>query len=186
MVTPADSRYRVPKATPARAANAANTAPNAQDLLGQAMRSLRREHEPAAALDILARHTALFPQSPLSGERTQLEIEALLALKRNPEALLRLDAMELGRIPLGAERLVVRGELRCQARRWSEAAADFDQALTHVSVDAPWHERALWGRAMARAHGGDRLGSRADMRLYLQTYPQGRFSAEARRLTDQP
>jgi hypothetical protein len=183
MVTSADSRSRIPKATPATA----TPAPNAQDMLGQALRSLRRQHDPAAALDILAKHATLFPQSPLAGERTQLEVEALLALGRYPEALLRLDGLALDKIPRGAERHVVRGELRAQARRWSEAAVDFDEALATFKGSSPWQERALWGRAMARAHSGDRLGSAADMRLYLQTHPHGRFAAEATRLlADQP
>lgn len=179
MVAPEDAYRRVPRTT-------ASPAPNAQDLLGQAMRSLRRQHDPAAALDILARHAALFPQNPLAGERTQLEVEALLALGRYPEALLRLDGMDLAKIPRTAERLVVRGELRAQARRWNEAAADFEQALSYLKGSSPWHERALWGRATSRAQAGDRVGARADMRLYLQTYPQGRFAAQATRLTDQP
>jgi tetratricopeptide (TPR) repeat protein len=182
MVTPEDSYRRIARPT----ASPANPAPNAQDLLGQAMRSLRLQHDPASALAILARHAALFPQSPLAGERTQLEVESLLSLGRYPEALLRLDGMDLTKIPRTAERLVVRGELRAQARRWNEAAADFDQALTHFKGSSPWHERALWGRATTRAHAGDRDGSRADMRLYLQVYPQGRFAAEATRLTDPP
>ncbi len=183
LVTPPDPPSRIAKATPATAARA----PDAQDMLGQAMRSLRRQHDPAAALDVLARHAALFPQSPLAGERTQLEVEALLALGRNPEALLRLDRLALDKTPHAAERHVVRGELRAQVRRWGEAAADFDQALATAKASSPWHERALWGRAMARVNAGDRLGSRADMRLYLQSYPHGRFASEAaRRLADQP
>lgn len=181
MVMPTEARPRVPKTTPASTA-----APNPQDLLGQAMRSLRHQHDPAAALDILTRHAALFPRSPLGGERNLLEVEALLALGRYPEALLRLDGMDLGKVPRSAERLVVRGELRAQAHRWNQAAADFDQALAHLHGLSPWHERALWGRATARAHFGDRGGSRTDMRLYLQTYPQGRFSAEAARLAEHP
>jgi hypothetical protein len=184
MVEPAEAAHRMPKALPASATSAA---PNAQDLLGQAMRSLRGQHDPTTALDILARHAALFPQSPLASERIQLEVEALLALGRYPEALLRLDGMALDRIPHGGERYVVRGELRARAQRWNEAAADFDQALARVREGTGLHERALWGRATARAHLGDGSGSRTDTRLYLQSYPHGRFAAEAARLsTDQP
>jgi hypothetical protein len=172
MSTPARSTVRA--ASPA--------ATKGQDLLDQALRSLRSQHDPRTALDLLARHAAQFPQSPLASERSQLEVEALLALGRHDEALLRLDGMSLGNIPRRAERHVVRGELRARARRWGEAGADFDQALAHVMGISIWHERALWGRAMVRSHAGDKTGARADLQLYLQTYPQGRFAPEAARV----
>jgi hypothetical protein len=184
MVTPLDSRLRAARSTPD---NVPDFAPSAQDLLGQAMRRLRHDHDAAGALTILARHAGLFPDSPLAGERTQLEVEALLALGRAPEALTRLDGMDLDNIPRAAERHVVRGELRAKARRWVDAEADFDQALVQVKTASSWHERALWGRAMARSHSGDASGSRADVRLYLQSYPQGLFATQAvRLLADHP
>ncbi|HEX7597992.1 MAG TPA: hypothetical protein VF518_07240, partial [Polyangia bacterium] len=120
--------------------------------------------------------------SPLASERSQLEVEALLALGRHDEALLRLDGMSLGDTPRSAERHVVRGELRARARRWGEAGADFDQALAHVKGISIWHERALWGRAMVRLQAADKTDARADLQLYLQTYPKGRFSRDAARL----
>jgi tetratricopeptide (TPR) repeat protein len=151
-------------------------------MLGQALRSLRNEHDPASALDVLARHAALFPQSPLASERSVLEVEALLALGRRDEALLRLDGMSLDNTPRSAERHVVRGELRARAQRWREAAADFDQALAHASGTSAWQERALWGRAVARMRVGDEVAARADLQLYLGLYPTGRFASEAARL----
>ena len=176
-------------ASPARASRitqAMAPAPkaNGQAMLGQALRSLRSDHDPLAALDALARHAALFPHSSLASERSALEVEALLALGRRDEALARLDGMALDNTPRSAERHVVRGELRARAQRWREAAADFDQALAHASGTSAWQERALWGRAAARMHDGDSTGARADWRLYLQTYPAGRFASEAARLLE--
>ena len=155
-------------------------------MLGRALRSLRNDHDPVAALDILARHAALFPQSPLVSERAVLEVEALLALGRRDEALVRLDGMSLDNTPRSAERYVVRGELRSRAQRWREAGADFDRVVAGGRGTPAWQERALWGRAVARTHAGDQAGARADLQLYLQRYPTGRFAAEAARLLAAP
>jgi len=181
MLAPAASPARVSRLTPAPA-SAPKAATSGQAMLGQALRSLRNEHDPASALDVLARHAALFPQSPLASERSVLEVEALLALGRRDEALLRLDGMSLDNTPRSAERHVVRGELRARAQRWREAAADFDQALAHASGTSAWQERALWGRAVARMRVGDEVAARADLQLYLGLYPTGRFASEAARL----
>jgi tetratricopeptide (TPR) repeat protein len=153
-------------------------------MLGQALRSLRNDHDPAAALDTLARHAALFPRSSLASERSVLEVEALLALGRRDEALARLDGMSLDNTPRSAEHHVVRGELRARAERWREAGADFDLALARGRGTSPWQERALWGRAVTRTQAGDQAGARADLQLYLQIYPTGRFASEAARLLE--
>lgn len=181
MSAPAPSPARSSHATPAPAF-APGTATNGQAMLGQALRSLRSDHDPVAALDILARHAALFPHSPLASERSVLEVEALLALGRRDEALARLDGMSLDNTPRSAERHVLRGELRARAQRWREAAADFDQVLEHGKGTSVWQERALWGRAVARTHAGNQAGARADLHTYLQLYPTGRFASEAARL----
>jgi tetratricopeptide (TPR) repeat protein len=178
MLAPTDSLARASHGTPAPAPKAAN----GQTMLGQALRSLRNDHDPLLALDTLARHAALFPHSPLASERSMLEVEALLALGRHEEALARLDGMSLDNTPRSAERHVMRGELRARAQRWHEAAADFDQALASGSGSPAWQERALWGRAIARTHTGDPAGARADLQLYLGRYPKGRFASEATRL----
>ena len=168
------------------AAPAAATPLDGQAMLGQALRRLRNEHDPAGALDILTRHASSFPQSPLTSERSVLEVEALLALGRRDEALLRLDRMSLDNTPRSAERYVVRGELRARAQRWSEAGVDFDQALARGKGNPVWQERALWGRAATRTHTGDQAGARADLQIYLQLYPTGRFAPEAERLLAAP
>jgi len=188
MLAPATTSPRAARAshiTPVTApppATGAAASLNGQAMLGKALRSLRTDRDPAGALAILARHEAQFPQSPLASERSVLEVEALLALGRNDEALLRLDRMSLDYTPRSAERYVVRGELRARAQRWREAGADFDQALAHGRGTSLWQERALWGRAVTRTRAGDQTGARADLQLYLQIYPTGRFASEAARL----
>jgi len=182
MVSPDSAGREALVARSSRVAPAPASASNGQAILGQAINSLRNNHDAAGALDILTRHAALFPHSPLAAERSVLEIEALLALGRRDEALARLDGMSLDNTPRGAERHVVRGELRARAQRWRDAIADFDQALTHANGTKAWQERALWGRAVARARAGDEAAARADLQTYLRLYPKGRFASEAARL----
>jgi len=184
MLAPAGAGQKVltVRASPATPASVPSAAADPQAMLGQALRSLRADHDATGALEILDRHAALFPRSPLSSERSVLEVEALLALGRRDEALIRLDGMSFDNIPRSAERHVVRGELRARARRWGEAVADFDQALAHAGGTRVWQERALWGRAVARARAGDVAAARGDLQSYLQLYPTGRFASEAARL----
>jgi tetratricopeptide (TPR) repeat protein len=150
-----------------------------QALFGQALRKLRAENDAAAALALLREHGKAYPASALGGERSALEVEALLALKRDRDALALLDGMALEALPRSGERLVVRGELRAAAKRWREAESDFDRALARVSGSPDWHERALWGRGVARLRQNERDGGMADITRYRDTYPRGRFAAEA-------
>jgi hypothetical protein len=154
-----------------------------QALFGQAMRRLRTENDPSRALWALEEHARTYPHSPFAGERTALEIEALLALHRDRDALGLLDSAPLDQLPRSGERLVVRGELRAAARRWAEASADFDRALSRTSGSPAWHERALWGRGVARIRLGEREAGMADIEHYLDSYPNGRFAAEANRFS---
>jgi hypothetical protein len=172
-------------ATIAKPVAAATPAPRAplgdQALFGQAMRKLRMEKDPAAALSALQEHARVYPRSSLGGERGALEVEALLALHRDRDALARLDTMALDELPRSGERFVVRGELRAAAHRWLEASADFDRALSRVSGSPAWYERALWGRGAARLRCGEREAGMADIEGYLDKYPNGRFATEAAR-----
>jgi hypothetical protein len=166
----------------AAAALALRPAPSDQAMFGQAMRKLRVENDPSAALSALQEHARTYPRSSLGGERGALEVEALLALHRDRDALARLDVMALDELPRSGERFVVRGELRAAARRWLEASADFDRALAAVSGSPTWHERALWGRGAARLRCGEREAGMVDMERYLDKYPHGRFAAAVAKL----
>jgi hypothetical protein len=167
---------------PAQHPLAKKTVPSDQVLFGLAMRELRWEHDPSAAFATLEEHEREYPKSALRGERTELEVEALLALHRDAEALGRLDAMSLDELPRSGERFVLRGELRASVRRWQDATTDFDQALARVSGAPAWHERALWGRGVTRLRCGEREAGLADIEAYRDHYPHGRFAAEAGKL----
>ena len=157
-----------------------------QALFGQALRKLRSDNDPKAALAALREHVRVYPKSAFAGERTVLEVEALLALHRDREALALLDGMALDDLPRSGERLVVRGELRAAAKRWPEAGADFERALARVSGSPAWHERALWGRGVSRLRLGEREAGLADIERYRALYPKGRFAAEAARFFPGP
>lgn len=150
-------------------------------LFGQALRKLRNEKDPEAALSALDDHARAYPRSALAGERNALQVEALLALHRDREALAKLDGMVLEELPRSGERFVVRGELRAAARRWQDARADFEHALSRVSGSPAWHERALWGRGVSRLRCGDQEEGMADIERYRDLYPKGRFAGEASR-----
>ncbi len=185
-------RHDVRSATPAVAPSPPVTAPIATTvasdpaLFGQALRKLRNDNDPAAALVALQQHAQTYPRSSFSGERSAIEVEALLALHRDREALQKLDGMRLENLPRSGERLVVRGELRAAAKRWADAKEDFDRALSRVTGSPIWHERALWGRGVARLRCGDREAGMEDIERYHDLYPKGRFAAEASRFFPNP
>jgi hypothetical protein len=178
-VPPAPAAPAVAATRPVAVAPMTRTVLGDQAMFGQAMRKLRMENNPEVALKVLQEHAQFYPRSSLGGERSALEVEALLALHRDRDALARLDSMALDELPRSGERFVVRGELRAAARRWLEASADFDQALTRVTGSPAWHERALWGRGAARLRCGEREAGMADLERYLDKYPSGRFAGQA-------
>ena len=154
-------------------------------LLGDVLKSLRKERDPRAALALLEDHARRFPSTALAPEAAMLRVEALLGLGRSAEALSELDHLSLGSMPNPDERLVLRGELRAATGRWREAREDFETSLSALAAagmapksrDAS--ERALWGRATARSHLGDEAGARADLASYLRAFPSGRFATQA-------
>jgi len=179
----ARSQNAAPTSTPAVAPVPQPAKSVASDpvLFGQALRRLRNENDPSAALAALQLHAQAYPHSAFSGERSALEVEALLALHRDREALQKLDGMSLENLPRSGERFVLRGELRAAARRWLDAKEDFEHALSRVSGSPSWHDRALWGRGVARLRCGERQAGMDDIERYHDLYPKGRFAAEAGR-----
>jgi Tetratricopeptide repeat len=156
-----------------------------QALLGDVLKALRKQRDPRSALALLDDYARRFPGTVLAPEAAMLRAEALLGLGRPSEALSQLDGLALGSMPNQDERFVLRGELRAAVGRWQSARDDFETLLStgvFPGVDAKTRdvsERALWGRASARSHLGDDAGARADLALYLRTFPSGRFATQA-------
>jgi len=119
-----------------------------------------------------------FPDGTLELESEVARLDAFLALGRHTEALRLLDTLPIDRIGRGAELRVVRAELRARESP-AGAAKDFDLALA-VPLSGALEERALFGRAVSRLHGGNRAGAEADLYRYLERHPNGRFAKEAR------
>jgi tetratricopeptide (TPR) repeat protein len=170
--------------------------PAEQALIATALRSLRTSNEPEAALAALDDYRRRFPGGELAPEADRLRAEALLLLGRKATLREELDRTLTAETSASDERVVLRGELRAATGRWQAALADFD-AVVRAHPAGSSHgmeindrrlrerlERALWGRASARSHVGDDAGARADLREYLERFPDGRFAAQAGRLLD--
>jgi hypothetical protein len=189
---PAPGTTKVPAPSGLAAPGTATEPPAASEdgeaaLMARAFRSLRGEHDPAGALSLLDTHASRFPAGRLAAEASLARVEALLALGRRGEALAVLDRDAGGRGLVagsaagerGRERALLRGELRAEAGRCTEAIADF-AAADH---DAPAEivARALWGRAACRARVGDEAAARRDLARYLIAFPAGPSAHKARR-----
>jgi hypothetical protein len=142
-------------------------------LLAEALRQLRGQRDPRAALATLDSHDARFPHGALAAEVRAARIEALVALDDRRAALALLDAG-----PVKGEQAVLRGELRLDAGRAAEAARDFESVL--IGTTDKLEQRALYGRAAARVRIGDPAGARRDLEEYLRRFPRGASAAAAR------
>jgi len=153
-------------------------------LLGTALRKLRQDNDPRAALALLDKHGARFATAgALAAEANQTRIEALLRLGQHAPALELLDTLTPAPSGRGRELLATRAELRSRADRCADALADFGALMASPVAAASGDvitERALYGRAGCRARRGDTQGARADLETYLQRFPSGRFADDAR------
>jgi hypothetical protein len=148
-------------------------------VLGGALALLRQQRDAVGALALLDQHAARFPGGVLGREADTARADALLMLGRLDDARLLLERLPLAAAGREGELLLVRGELRAGAD-CPGAAADFGRVLA-ARPSSDWQQRALWGRGICRARLGDAAGSSADLRAYVEEFPQGRHAVEARR-----
>jgi hypothetical protein len=150
------------------------------DLIEEALHTLRQRHDPAGALDTTRKYRVRFAAGALAGEADRIDVEALLALGRDGDALRLVDRMALA--PGHAQELhLLRGELRAGAGRCAEALDDFANALLGAGVSDRIAERGLFGRAACRLRLRQGDGARADLTRYLQQFPRGGHVDEVRR-----
>ena len=147
--------------------------------LQRAMELLRGKHDAPAALAALDDYIARFPSSVLAPEARVARIDALLLLDRSDEALRALEALPLDAHRRSTELQLIRGELRARTD-CGRADADFTAVLAAVRT-AALEERALYGRAACRSSQGDAGGAAADLRSYVDRFPNGAHAEWARR-----
>lgn len=136
--------------------------------LTEAIRLLRVEHSPAAALRYLDAHDGELAKGDFEHEALILRVEALLALGRRGEVLRLLDSASLTDVAASRALLVTRGQLRAAANRCSEGVGDFDLVLARSrQVD----RQALIGRALCRKQLGDHAGMRTDVQRLRSAFP---------------
>jgi hypothetical protein len=173
-----DTRPIEPEPTPTATLAEESSTADAQRL-AEAIRRLRADHDPRAALALLD----ALPQSSVTtfaDEITLVRIEALLDLGDRAAALSALDSLPLPNVARGAELVVLRADLRAQAKRWHEAIADYGHGS--VAASPQLVERSLFGRARCRMMVSDISGANADLHEYLRRFPAGQFAADARRM----
>jgi len=131
--------------------------------LTEAIRALRVEQSPDAALALLDRHAQALNESDFRHEALLLRVEALLKLHRHADALQLLDGTPLVGVAASRTLLLTRGELRAAAGHCVDGLADFDRVLAQTQGH---DRRALLGLAKCRKQMGDEAGSRAEMERY--------------------
>jgi hypothetical protein len=115
--------------------------------LTEAIRALRVEQSPEAALALLDLHAPTLNKSDFRHEALLLRVEALLKLHRQTDVLRLLDATPLTGVAASRTLLLTRGELRAAAGRCSDSLADFDRVLEQTQGH---DRRALLGLAKCR------------------------------------
>lgn len=172
---------RLDRSPPPSETKAAAEAPGAEArLLGIGLRALRQDHDPKRTLAILAERDRRFPHGQFGRQVHMVRAEALLVLGQRAAALGVLESLSLDASVADRRLSLARAELRASSARCLKAIEDFDRVLAVEGGD-PAAERALIGRAMCHARGGDLGDARADLKAYVVQFPQGRWKAEAER-----
>lgn len=167
------------KVTSARRPGEADPPASPSRFLTEAIRILRSDRSPEAALAVLDLHGDELSQSAYAHEALLVRVEILLSLHRPGEVLRLLDATPLADVTASHSLLVTRGKLRAGANRCGEGVGDFDLVLAQSQVP---DKQALYGRALCRKKLGDATGARADLERYRRVFPDPSAAALEREL----
>jgi hypothetical protein len=124
--------------------------------LTEALTTLRAQHDPAHALELLSNYNSRFPNGTLRVEASVATVEAHRALGHTSEARAALDAL-----PSLPELDVLRAELDAELGRCESARAVLKRLAT---PDGPLRERALFTDAACALTLGDRDAAAAELR----------------------
>jgi predicted Zn-dependent protease len=142
--------------------------------VGKALRQLRIEKSPAAALETLQDYRRRYPAGLLSNEARLAELDADLALGHRAEALQLLESgspLGEGAQPREAELDLLRAELLVGLGRCGAARPALDRRIAANTGPARVSARALYLRALCAARDGDAHASRSDLEDYLRHFP---------------
>jgi hypothetical protein len=131
--------------------------------LADALRLIRADGEPAAALALLDRRADELAKGPYSHEALLVRVDALLALHREDDLLGLLDRTNLSDVAAARALLYTRGHLRAAAHRCADAIDDFNRVLAEAGQAG---RQALRERAACREQQGDHVGAQADRERY--------------------
>jgi hypothetical protein len=154
-------------------------------LLTKALRALREDGNPSAALATLDEYVQTYPRGRLLHEAAVARLEALVLGGHRDRALEALEGGLPALAPLGRSEMVLRGELRAAAGRLEGARDDFYAASSRGGSDDV-AARALLDLARMQQSLGDRAGADGSLRRYLVSFPRGAGAEEARRALSDP
>jgi hypothetical protein len=151
------------------------------DQVASALTALHVRHDPESALAGFEAYAFAHPRGLLRGEAVVGQIEALILLERDREALALLDVMNstrFSKVPRSANLRLLRAELLEKLDRCPEALPVLEE-YQRSSTPAPWYERALIAQASCRVALKDTEGGREDFQRYVREFPKGRFAPRA-------
>jgi hypothetical protein len=134
---PRGHRAGPPPAVVASSANASSPSPALAEVtqMRDALKKLRADRDPTAALPLLDDYDRRFPAGLLHDEVSAMRIEALMALDRTGDALEKVEALPNSLVARWPRLRIVRGELRANHGRCADAMADFAALLFRPSGD---------------------------------------------------
>jgi hypothetical protein len=179
--SPAPAPHRPIAHSPPRGARPTTAAPDPAALESAELQlglTQKSRGELALAVTTLDRYRRDHPQGQFVGEAALAELDAELRLDRRADALALLRELgEAPELPRWDELRLLRAELEAEQGGCAAALRVFEESSTLQALA----ERALYDRASCLQKLGRIEESRRAFAAFLERYPEGRRSVEARR-----